>query len=202
MRDAVTEVMLPLRFTPRGLLLAYSHGIFPMWHEDVQEIWWYQPDPRTIMPLDGFHTSRSLAKTIRQGAFEVRFDTDFEGVMRGCADRDEGTWISEEFVEVYGELHRVGFAHCVETWLDDRLVGGAYGLSIGGAFMAESMFHRETDASKVALEALVSRLNDRGFTLLDVQYLTPHLQSLGAIEIPHRAYYRRLQEAVRLQRSF
>ena len=152
-----------------------------------EEIRWYQPDPRTILPLDGFHTSRSLAKTIRQGVFEVRFDTDFEGVMRGCGDREEGTWISEEFIEIYGELHRLGKAHSVETWRDGRLVGGTYGVALGGAFMAESMFHRETDASKVALHGLVTHLNECGFALLDTQYLTSHLQSLGAIEIPHRA---------------
>jgi leucyl/phenylalanyl-tRNA---protein transferase len=194
--------MFPLRFTPRGLLIAYSQAIFPMWHEDVGEIWWYQPDPRAIIPLDGFHVSRSLAKTIRRGEFEIRMDTDFCGVMRGCADRAEGTWISEDFVDVYGALHRAGFAHSVEAWQEGSLVGGTYGLAIGGAFMAESMFHRETDASKVALAALVSRLRDRGFTLLDVQYMTPHLKSLGAVEIPHHEYYRRLQQAIRLRTTF
>jgi leucyl/phenylalanyl-tRNA---protein transferase len=194
--------MIPLRFTPRGLLLAYSNAIFPMWHEDVRQIWWYRPDPRTILPLDGFHISRSLAKTIRKGIFEVRYDSDFEAVMRACADREEGSWISEDFVRVYGALHRAGHAHCVEAWRKGRLVGGTYGVSIGGAFMAESMFHRETDASKVALGALVDRLNEKGFTLLDVQYLTPHLASLGAVEIPHQEYFRRLQTAIRLDRSF
>jgi leucyl/phenylalanyl-tRNA--protein transferase len=194
--------MLPLRFTPRGLLVAYSQGIFPMWHEDVGEIWWYRPDPRTIIPLDSFHISRSLAKTIRQQVFEVRVNTDFRGVMLGCADRPEGTWISDEFLGVYGELHRAGYAHSVETWREGMLVGGTYGVQIGGAFMAESMFHRETDASKVALAGLVSRLNERGFELLDVQYLTPHLQSFGAVEIPHGEYYRRLQKAIRLPITF
>jgi leucyl/phenylalanyl-tRNA--protein transferase len=194
--------MLPLRFTPRGLLVAYSQGIFPMWHEDVDEIWWYQPDPRAIIPLDGFHISRSLAKTIRQGVFEVRVDTDFRGVMLGCADREEGSWISEDFLEIYGELQKMGHAHSVETWRDGRLVGGTYGVQIGGAFMAESMFHRETDASKVALAALVERMNYLGMELLDVQYLTPHLETLGAIEIPHLEYYRRLQHAIRHRVSF
>ena len=191
-----------LTFTPAGIEFAYRRGIFPMYHEDIAEIRWYQPDPRTILPLDGFHTSRSLAKTIRQGVFEVRFDTDFEGVMRGCGDREEGTWISEEFIEVYGALHRVGKAHSVETWRDGRLVGGTYGVALGGAFMAESMFHRETDASKVALRGLVTRLSERGFALLDTQYLTPHLQSLGAVEIPHRQYYDRLRRAIRLPVRF
>ncbi len=191
-----------LSFTPTGIEFAYRRGIFPMYHEDTEEMYWYQPDPRTILPLDGFHTSRSLAKTIRQGVFEVRINTDFEGVMRGCADRAEGTWISEEFIAVYGELHRMGKAHSVEVWRGDRLAGGTYGVALGGAFMAESMFHRDTDASKVALYALVSRLNEHGFVLLDTQYLTPHLQSLGAIEIPHRVYYDRLKRALRLDCKF
>ena len=194
--------MVPLRFTPRGLLVAYSQGVFPMWHEDVDEVWWYQPDPRAIIPLDSFHISRSLAKTIRSGSFEVRIDTDFRSVMLGCADREEGTWISDEFLEVYGELHQMGHAHCVEAWRDGELVGGTYGVQIGAAFMAESMFHRETDASKVALAALVERMKSHGLELLDVQYLTPNLQRLGAIEIPHHEYYRRLQQAIRREREF
>ena len=191
-----------LTFTPTGVEFAYRRGIFPMFNHWTGEIEWYRPDPRTIMPLDAFHISRSLAKTLRQGVFEVRVNTDFEGVMRGCGDREEGTWISEEFIELYGELHRMGKAHCVETWRDGRLVGGTYGLALGGAFMAESMFHYETDASKVALAALVSRLQERDFALLDVQYLTSHLASFGAVEIPHRDYYDRLKRALRLERTF
>jgi leucyl/phenylalanyl-tRNA--protein transferase len=191
-----------LTLTPDGVELAYRHGIFPMADEGSGEILWFRPDPRAIIPLDGFHISRSLARTLRRGIFEVRVDTDFEGVMRGCADRPEGTWISERFVEVYGALHRAGKAHSVEAWRDGRLVGGAYGLALGGAFMAESMFHRETDASKVALTALVGRLHERGFTLLDVQYVTPHLESLGAVEITRREYERRLERALALDRTF
>lgn len=186
-----------LQFTPSGVEFAYRRGVFPMWDEESQQIYWFQPDPRTVIPLDGFHTSRSLAKTIRQSVFEIRINTDFEGVMRGCADREEGTWISEEFLQVYGVLHRQGKAHSVETWQGGKLVGGTYGVALGGAFMAESMFHTVTDASKVALHALVTRLNARGFSLLDVQYLTPHLASLGAREIPHRLYYDRLRRALR-----
>jgi len=191
-----------LTLTPDGVELAYRHGIFPMADEGSGEILWFRPDPRAIIPLDGFHISRSLARTLRRGVFEIRVDTDFEGVMRGCARRPEGTWISERFVEVYGALYRAGKAHSVEAWRDDRLVGGTYGLALGGAFMAESMFHRETDASKVALTALVARLQERGFTLLDVQYVTPHLESLGAVDITRREYERRLERALALDRTF
>src|SRR5574342_547284 len=187
-----------LALTPEGVLLAYSHGIFPMADERSDEVLWFRPDPRAIIPLDGFHVSRSLARTLKRGRFDVRVDTDFEGVMRCCADRPEGTWISERCVEVYGALHRAGHAHSVEAWRGGRLVGGTYGLALGGAFMAESMFHRETDASKAALAALVRRLGERRFILLDVQYLTPHLESLGAVEITRREYERRLERALSL----
>jgi len=191
-----------LSMTPAGIELAYRHGIFPMYDDDSGRIYWFQPDLRTILPLESFHISRSLVKTIRKGVFEIRLNTDFEGVMRGCADRAEGTWISEEFIAVYGALHRMGRAHSVEAWRDGRLVGGTYGVALGGAFMAESMFHYETDASKVALAALVARLRERGFALLDVQYLTPHLAHFGAVEIPHRVYYARLQRTLRLPCRF
>src|SRR6266436_6694466 len=191
-----------LTLTPEGVELAYRHGIFPMADERSAEILWFRPDPRAVIPLDGFHVSRSLARTLRRAVFDVRVDTDFEGVMHGCADRPEGTWISEEFIEVYGALHRAGKAHSVEAWRDGRLAGGCYGVSLGGAFMAESVFHRETDASKVALAGLVSHLRDRRFTLLDVQYVTPHLASLGAVEIPRREYERRLSEALQLDSRF
>jgi len=191
-----------LTLTPEGIELAYRHGIFPMADERSGEVLWFRPDPRAVIPLDGFHVSRSLARTLRRGRFEVRVDTAFTTVMRGCADRPEGSWISERFVEVYGALHRAGKAHSVEAWRDRRLVGGVYGLALGGAFMAESMFHRETDASKVALAALVGRLRERGFTVLDVQYLTPHLESLGAVEITRREYERRLERALALDRTF
>ena len=191
-----------LTLRPEGVELAYRHGIFPMADERSGEVLWFRPDPRAIVPLDGFHTSRSLARTLRRGLFEICVDTDCEGVMRACADRPEGTWISERFVEVYGALHRVGKAHSVEAWREGRLVGGVYGLALGGAFMAESMFHRETDASKVALAALVMRLRELGFILLDVQYVTPHLESLGAVEITRREYERRLEQALGLPCRF
>jgi leucyl/phenylalanyl-tRNA--protein transferase len=191
-----------LTLTPEGVELAYRHGIFPMADEQSGEVLWFRPDPRAIIPLDGLHVSRSLARTIRRALFEVRVDTDFAGVMRGCADRPEGSWISERFIEVYGALHRAGKAHSVEVWREGRLAGGAYGVALGGAFMAESMFHRVTDASKVALAALVERLRERRFTLLDVQYVTPHLESLGAVEITRREYERRLEGALALSRRF
>lgn len=191
-----------LVLTPEGVELAYRHGIFPMADERSGEVLWFRPDPRAIIPVDGFHVSRSLARTIRRQRYEIRIDTNFEGVMRGCADRPEGSWIDERFVEVYDALYRAGKAHSVEAWREGRLAGGTYGVALGGAFMAESMFHRETDASKVALAALVQRLGERGFTLLDVQYLTPHLESLGAVEISRREYESRLDQALRLSRSF
>ena len=191
-----------LTLTPDGVELAYRHGIFPMADERSGQVLWFRPDPRAVIPLDGFHVSRSLARKLRRGAFEVRVDTDFEGVMRGCADRPEGSWISERFVEVYGALHRAGTAHSVEAWRGGRLAGGAYGLALGGAFMAESMFHRDADASKVALADLVQRLREGGFALLDVQYVTPHLESLGAVEITRREYERRLEHALALDCRF
>jgi leucyl/phenylalanyl-tRNA--protein transferase len=191
-----------LTLTPEGVELAYRHGIFPMAEERSGEVLWFRPDPRAIVPLDGFHISRSLARTLRRGGFEIRVNTDFESVMRGCADRPEGTWISGRFVDVYGALHKAGKAHSVEAWRGGRLVGGTYGVALGGAFMAESMFHRETDASKVALAALVTRLRERDFVLLDVQYVTPHLEGLGAVEIPRRDYERRLERALSLPCTF
>jgi leucyl/phenylalanyl-tRNA--protein transferase len=194
--------VIQISFTPEGIELAYRYGIFPMANSVTGDIYWCRPEPRAIIPMDGFHISRSLAKVIRQNRFEITFDTDFEGVMRCCADRKEGTWISEDFIQVYGDMHRLGKAHSVEAWKDGKLVGGTYGVSLGAAFMAESMFHYETNASKVALAALVSRLNARGYELLDVQYLTPHLKSLGAVEIPHQSYMRRLNAALKKERCF
>lgn len=193
---------IKLFFTPECVELAYRWGIFPMGHPGSRRITWHRPDPRTIIPLDGFHVSRSLRKKIRKGVFEIRINEAFEEVMRACADRPEGSWITEDFVRVYGELHRRGKAHSVETWREGRLVGGVYGVALGGAFMAESMFHRETDASKVALAALVERLRQRGYVLLDVQYWTPHLATLGAIEISAAEYEHILQHALTLPCRF
>ncbi len=191
-----------LEFTPVGVLNAYRCGIFPMSDEVTGEIEWYLPDPRTILPLEELHISRRLARTIRKGAFEVRVDTEFEEVMSACADRGEGSWISEEFVELYSELHRTGWAHSVESWRDGKLAGGLYGVAIGGAFLGESMFHWETDASKVALVALVERLRKQGFDLLDAQLPSSHLTSLGAIQIPAGRYEKLLSRAIRMECEF
>lgn len=179
----------------RLLLGAYANGYFPMPEPKTEEIQWYFPDPRAILPLDKFHCSKSLAKKVKQGIFSYTTDQDFLGVMKGCAARKE-TWINDEFIRVYSELHRLGFAHSVEVWRQKKLVGGVYGVSIGGAFFAESKFHSETDASKVALYYLVRELNKRGFGLLEVQFLTPHLKSLGAEEIPAKKYSTLLKKAV------
>jgi leucyl/phenylalanyl-tRNA--protein transferase len=185
--------------TPDILLAAYSRGIFPMAMSQTGEIGWFSPDPRAVIPLDDrFHLPHGLRRTLKKNPFAITFDREFEAVMRQCASRREGTWISEEIVESYCHLHRLGFAHSVETRLDDKLVGGLYGVHIGGAFFGESMFHRATDASKVALVALVERLRDRSFALLDTQWQTPHLAQFGTMEIPRREYLRRLRPAILL----
>jgi leucyl/phenylalanyl-tRNA--protein transferase len=168
------------------------------------EIRWYSPDPRGIIPLDTFHASKRLARLVRQGRFEVRIDTAFEDVIRACAEREDedGSWIDAEIAESYVALHADGLAHSVETWQDGMLVGGLYGVALGGAFFGESMFHRVTDASKVALVALVERLRARGFRLLDTQWVTEHLTQFGAVEIPRRRYLRLLDEALRIDITF
>lgn len=178
------------------LISAYAQGIFPMSMEDGS-IGWFSPDPRGILPLDGFMVSRRLTRLMRQQKFEIAVDRAFEDVMRACAaDRDDGTWISEEIIESYVALYRRGLAHSVEAWQDGVLVGGLYGVHLGGAFFGESMFHRVTDASKVALVALVDRLQAGGFSLLDTQWTTPHLEQFGAMEIPREAYLVRLASAM------
>jgi leucyl/phenylalanyl-tRNA--protein transferase len=180
---------------------AYRRGIFPMADPAHGIFTWHFPERRAILPLDGFHASRSLERSQRRAGFEVTFDRDFAAVMRGCA-AGRPVWINEDFHRVYGALHGRGQAHSVEVWQGRRLVGGTYGVQVGGAFCAESKFHRVTDASKVALRALVDRLRERRFVVLDVQYLTAHLQRLGAIEIGAEEYLRLLRRAARLKRSF
>lgn len=190
----------PEPLDPAILLRAYAVGIFPM--ADARgRVNWYAPDPRAIIEHAALRRSRSLRATIRKGIYEVRIDTAFEAVMRACGDRPE-TWLNEEFIRAYGALHRAGFAHSVEAWRDGQLVGGLYGVALGGLFCGESMFSRATDASKVCLVALVDRLIARGFVLHDVQFLTPHLVSLGATTIPRAEYERRAAEAIRLPVTF
>lgn len=187
---------------PALVIRAYRDGIFPMALEDGR-IGWFSPDPRGILPLDAFHIPSRLGRVLRHSPFEIAINRSFEGVMRACAERpDEGTWISEDIVQCYVALHRLGLAHSVETWRGDQLVGGLYGVHLGGAFFGESMFHRETDASKVALVSLVDRLRRRNFSLLDVQWVNPHLAQFGAIEVPRAQYLRRLRKALQQERVF
>jgi leucyl/phenylalanyl-tRNA--protein transferase len=171
------------------------------------QIRWYSPDPRGVLPLDAVHIPRRLARVARQGRFRIEIDTAFGEVIRACAaeDRDpadSGTWIDEEIIESYTALYEQGLAHSVEAWNGDRLVGGLYGVALRGTFFGESMFHRETDASKVALLALVERLRARGFALLDTQWVTPHLEQFGAVEIPRDDYLKLLERSLRLNCSF
>jgi leucyl/phenylalanyl-tRNA--protein transferase len=187
---------------PADLLLhAYRQAVFPMASPEG-EITWFSPDPRAIIPLDeAFHIPHGLRRTLKKGRFEIRIDTDFEKVMRKCADRAE-TWIGEEIISSYVNLHRLGHAHSVEAWSEGRLAGGLYGVAIGGAFFGESMFHEVTDASKVALHGLVMRLRERGYTLLDTQWLTKHLSTFGAREISRLEYRRLLQASLKLECRF
>lgn len=187
--------------TPALLVRAYAQGIFPMGMDDGT-IGWFSPDPRGILPLETFHVSTRLRRTwrarcLQSGPFEVRFDTAFEAVMRACGeDREDGSWISEDIIASYCALHARGLAHSVEVWQGARLVGGLYGVHLGAAFFGESMFHRETDASKVALVALVEHLRARGFLLLDIQWVTSHLARFGAVEISAEEYLDRLGKAL------
>jgi leucyl/phenylalanyl-tRNA--protein transferase len=189
---------------PSTLLRAYADGVFPWFNADDPILWW-SPDPRGIIDLapgapgdyGGLHVSRRLARTIRSGKFRVTVNACFAAVMRACGERrPEGTWVTPDMLTAYTELHRLGHAHSVETWVGDELAGGTYGLAVGGLFAAESMFFRVTDGSKVALAALVQRLRARGFTLLDVQMTTEHTATMGAVEISRRDYLKRLRKAV------
>lgn len=162
---------------------------------------WYSPNPRAILELQQFNVSRSLRQALKKNLYEVRVDTSFEAVIRGCGARGE-SWISEEIINAYAHLHLMGYAHSVESWKGDELAGGLYGVSIGGVFFGESMFHREVHASAYALVFLVERLLDRGFELLDIQFMTDHFARLGAVEIPREDYLARLRRAVRKPCSF
>ena len=185
------------------LLTAYANGIFPMAVNARGDIRWFSPDPRAIIPLDDrFHIPHGLKRTLRRNRFEVTVDRDFAGVIRGCAQAHGETWISQKILRSYLELHRCGFAHSVEARLEGELAGGLYGVHLRGAFFGESMFHRATDASKVALVALVERLRAGGFVLLDTQWNTPHLEQFGTTEIPRAAYLALLRTALKKDCSF
>ncbi|WP_201864624.1 leucyl/phenylalanyl-tRNA--protein transferase [Microvirga soli] len=192
--DHATEI------TPDILLKAYAAGIFPM-AEDAEDpsLFWVEPRERGIIPLDGFHISKRLARTVRSNVFQVHVDRDFDAVIAGCAapaeDREK-TWISRRIRELYGELFDAGYCHTVEVYQENRLVGGLYGVRLNGAFFGESMFHTERDASKVALVHLVARLRRGGFSLLDTQFVTSHLAQFGATEVPRRAYKQMLRNAM------
>jgi leucyl/phenylalanyl-tRNA--protein transferase len=179
---------------PLSLLRAYAAGIFPMGLEDGS-LGWFSPDPRGILPLEGFHIPKGLRRALKKHTFEIRCDTAFAEVMLGCADR-ESTWIDPVIFNSYTRLHELGFAHSVEAWRGGRLVGGLYGVALRGLFCGESMFSRETDASKICLVHLVERLRRGGFILLDTQWTTPHLRTFGAIDIPRDSYLDLLEEAL------
>ncbi len=189
-----------MRLNPEILEACYRAGAFPM-ADRYGRIEFYRSDPRSILELDSLHVSKSLARTLRKGVYDVRVDRDFEGVIRACARRPE-TWINEEIIKAFVSFHERGKAHSVEAYRDDELVGGLYGVTLGGAFMGESMFSWMRDASKVCFVHLVERLKERGYVLLDCQIHNDHLARLGAVEIPEREYLRRLEEALKLERSF
>lgn len=188
--------------SPELLLRAYASGVFPMAESaDDPEIFWVDPQRRGVIPLDGFHVSRSLARFIRKDPFGISINRDFAGVVQGCADRPE-TWINPQIFDLYSQLHDLRCAHSLEVWENDELVGGVYGVALGGAFFGESMFSRRTNASKVALAHLVHHLRQSGFVLFDTQFITSHLASLGAIEIPRAAYHELLGKALRTRATF
>ena len=185
---------------PDLLLQGYRLGVFPMAMGD-NSIEWFSPDPRAILPLDDFHVPHALRRLMRRRPFAISFDTAFPAVIQACAERED-TWINQEIIESYTRLHELGHAHSVEAWKENMLAGGLYGVAIGGAFFGESMFHRVTDASKIALVALAEHLRNRKFILLDTQWLTPHLQQFGGIEISRSLYLHLLRRAIDLPRKF
>lgn len=184
------------RITTEMMINAYAQGYFPMAEpEEDGQIYWYLPEQRALLPIDGLHVPRSLKKTIRRARFEVHRNRDFEAIVRACADRGD-TWLSEEIMDVFFQLHLEGFAHSVGVYEDGQLVGGIYGMALGRAFFAESMFHRVSNASKVALVALVEWLGEHDFQLLDVQFMTDHLRRFGAFEVTAEAYQDMLDRAL------
>lgn len=201
--DAMAQAL-----SPAIIRSAYAQGIFPMTMDDG-EVGWFRPTLRALFPMSGIRVSRSLAKTLRRvrvgnqlpapaaggGQYRVTFDTAFEEVMRGCL-RPDDNWISEDFIQVYTQIHREGWGHSCEVWRDEQLVGGTYGIDMGTCFCAESMFHQERDCSKIALWAMVNRCRELGYTIFDAEVMNPHLASLGAFEIPHLEYQRDLEIAM------
>jgi leucyl/phenylalanyl-tRNA--protein transferase len=185
---------------PDLLLQGYRLGVFPMAMNN-DSIEWFSPDPRAVLPLEDFHVPHALRRLVRRKPFEIAIDKAFPAVIRACAER-ENTWINRDIIESYTRLHELGHAHSVEAWKENQLAGGLYGVVVGGAFFGESMFHRVTDASKIALVALVEHLRARKFALLDTQWLTPHLQQFGGIQISRGHYLRLLRRAIDLPRSF
>lgn len=194
-----------VRLTPSSLIAAYSQGLFPM-ADDEGVVSWYECDPRAIFPLERFHLPRRLARTIKSGRFEIRYDCSFRAVIENCARPAAGrqsTWISKEIIYAFDELHKLGIAHSVETWLDDELVGGVYGVALGGFFAGESMFHLKRDASKVALVNLVERLRKEGYLLFDIQYIVnDHFRQFGVLEISRLEYRSRLDKALGVEARF
>jgi len=192
--------------TPELLLNAYAAGIFPMSEDrDDDTLFWVEPDERCIIPLNQFHVSKRLARTVKRDHFDVYINKDFRGVMQGCAEAAAGretTWISKRIEDLYCTLNEMGYAHSVECYSYGELVGGLYGVCIAGAFFGESMFHRESDASKVALVHLVGRMKAGGYTLLDAQFKTDHLGQFGAIEVPKKEYKARLEDAMHTEADF
>lgn len=186
---------------PESLLGAYRRGIFPWFNEDDPILWW-SPDPRAVFDFETLHFSKRLLRVVRQQKFIITINRAFSDVMRHCAQRDEGTWITSDMFEAYNELHRLGHAHSVEAWLGNELAGGVYGVAVGGLFAAESMFHQQNDAGMVALVALARRLQEKGFLLFDTQMATDHTRLLGAVDIPRTEYLTRLDQALQVAVDF
>jgi leucyl/phenylalanyl-tRNA--protein transferase len=194
-------VKVTFTVTPESLEEGYRQGIFPMGHEGERAFTWHEPNPRGIIPLDAFHVPSSLRRTIRRGGFAISVDRAFGEVVQQCAARP-GVWLTPKLIAVYEEMHRRGKAHSLEVWVEGALAGGIFGVHLGGAFFAESKFHRVTDMSKVALVTLLERLRDAGFALFDVQYWTPHLAQFGAIEVSTGEYRRLLDRALATRTAF
>ncbi len=192
------------QLTADDLIYGYVNGIFPMADADGT-LYWYSPDPRAVIPIDTYRPAKSLRSTLNKRKFEIRINYDFEGVMRHCAaprTQEDGTWISEDIIKAYTSLHELGMAHSVESYQDGKLVGGLYGVSIGAAFFGESMFHKVSNASKVAFHALIELLRERNFRLLDTQFMNDNVRRFGAVEIPKLEYVGRLRQAIAVKTRF